>query len=150
MNRLVFALLAVLLSATALAAQTTPSDSAAVAAVVQDFHQSLAAGDSARIAGLLAPDATILESGGVETRAEYLGHHLPADIAFARAVPGGRDPVRVRVAGDAAWTTSTSTTKGTFRGRKVDSSGAELMVLTRSPAGWRIAAIHWSSRARKR
>jgi hypothetical protein len=28
----------------------------------------------------------------------------------------------------------------------VNSAGAELMVLTRMPDGWRISAVHWSSR----
>lgn len=125
------------------------SDSAAVAATVERYHHSLALGDSAAALALLAPDAVILESGGVETRAEYRSHHLPADIAFARGVPSQRGPIRVRVQGDAAWATSTSTTQGEFRGRAVNSAGAELMVLTRTRDGWRIAAIHWSSRTRR-
>ena len=125
------------------------SDSAEAAAVVDRFHRALAAGDSVAALALLAPDATILESGGVETRAEYRGHHLPGDIEFARAVRSQRTPVRVTVRGDVAWAISTSTTQGEFRGRQINSSGAELMVLTRVGSGWRISAIHWSSRARR-
>jgi ketosteroid isomerase-like protein len=53
------------------------------------------------------------------------------------------------VRGDVAWVVGTSTTRGEYRGRPVDSAGAELMVLTRTPQGWRIAAIHWSSRRRQ-
>ena len=53
------------------------------------------------------------------------------------------------VAGDAAWVTSTSTTVGSFNGRAVNSTGAELMVLSKDTAGeWRIRAIHWSSHRR--
>lgn len=125
------------------------SDSATVAATVDRYHRSLASGDSAGALALLAPDAVILESGSAESRAEYRSHHLPADIKFARAVPSRRGPVRVKVQGDAAWATSTSTTQGEFRGRAVNSAGAELMVLTRTHDGWRIAAIHWSSRTRR-
>jgi hypothetical protein len=33
--------------------------------------------------------------------------------------------------------------------RDIDSQGAELMVLTRRGGRWMIAAIHWSSRARR-
>jgi ketosteroid isomerase-like protein len=121
-------------------------DSAAVAAVVDRFHTALAEGDSAAVAHLLAPDALILENGGVETRAEYLGGHLRGDIAFARAVAPERAPTRVVVAGDAAWAVSTSIARGEFRDRPVNSAGAELMVLRRTDGGWRIAAIHWSSR----
>ncbi|GLC28156.1 DUF4198 domain-containing protein [Roseisolibacter agri] len=127
-------------------------DSAEVARTVTRFHEALASGDSAAALALLAPDVVILESGGMETREEYQGHHLPGDIAFARAVKAARGPVRVSVRGDVAWASSTSVTQGEYRGRSVNSAGAELMVLTRAAAGatgWRIAAIHWSSRARR-
>jgi ketosteroid isomerase-like protein len=98
---------------------------------------------------LLAPDVVVLESGGIETRDEFRAHHLAADIAFAQAVKSERAPMRVTVRGDAAWATSTSTTAGEYRGRQINSAGAELMVLTRTSQGWRISAIHWSSRARR-
>ena len=97
---------------------------------------------------LLVPDALIHESGGVETVAEYRAHHLPADIEFARAVKESRTSVRVTVRGDVAWASATTTATGQFRGRAVDSMGTELMVLVRTADGWRIAAIHWSSRRR--
>jgi ketosteroid isomerase-like protein len=122
------------------------SDSAAVAAVVERFHSALAAGDSIGALAMLAPDAVILENGAVETKEEYRSHHLPSDIAFARAVPSERSPLRVAVRGDVAWATSTSGARGEFRGRQINSQGAELMVLTRTPEGWKISAIHWSSR----
>ena len=124
-------------------------DSAAVAQVVHRYHAALASGDSAAALSLLTPDAVILESGGMETRAEYRSHHLPADIEFARAIRSERGEVRVRVRGDAAWAVSTSTTQGQFRERQINSVGAELMVLVRTPNSWRIAAIHWSSRTRR-
>jgi ketosteroid isomerase-like protein len=124
------------------------NDSTEAARTVERFHQGLAHGDSAAVLALLTPDATILESGDKESLAEYRAHHLPADIEFARTVKSVRTPTRVTVRGDAAWAVATTTVRGTFRGRPVSSVGAELMVLTRSPDGWRIAAIHWSSRKR--
>lgn len=125
------------------------SDSAAVVATVDAYHHALSSGDSAAALALLAADAVILESGGVETRAEYRGHHLPGDIEFARAVPSVRTSARVVVQGDIAWAWSTSTTQGEFRSRAINSQGAELMVLSRDPSGWKIRAIHWSSRNRR-
>jgi hypothetical protein len=125
------------------------SDSAAVADVIERFHAALAAGDSNAALALLAPDVTILESGGVENLEEYRSHHLPGDIAFARAVSRARTPITVRLAGEAAWATSTGTTQGEFRGRSINSTGAELVVLSRSERGWLIRAIHWSSRPRR-
>ena len=123
-------------------------DSAAVVTVVDGYHRALAEGDSSAVLALLADDAVIIESGSIESRQEYRSHHLPADIAFARAVKGTRSPVQVAVRGDVAWTTGTSTTRGSYRGKAVNSSGAELMVLTRAGDSWKISAIHWSSRNR--
>lgn len=132
------------------AAQARPAaDSAAVASTVARFHAALAAADSAGALALLAPDVEVLESGERETRAEYRAHHLAADVEFARAVPSERGPTRMRVRGDVAWTSATSVTRGIFRGRAVNTAGAESMVLVRTPAGWRITAIHWSSHRRE-
>lgn len=125
-------------------------DSARVVATLQSFHAALAAGDSAAALALLTPDAVVLESGGIETLAEYRSHHLPGDVAFARAIRSERGPVSVRIRGDVAWATSTSSAVGTFRDRAIDSAGAELAVLVRDGEGWRIAAIHWSARQRRR
>ncbi len=140
--------LALLVPAPPLAA-AAPGDSSEVAAVVEKFHAALAAGDSVAALALLADDVVILESGTRESRADYRAHHLGADIAFARAVPSRRGPIRVQVRGDVAWATGTSTTEGEYRGRPVNSAGAELMVLVRETGGWKIHAIHWSSRSRR-
>lgn len=131
-----------------LPAQTESPDSAAVAQAVTDYHAALARGDSVAALVLLAPDAVILESGGLESREEYRAHHLPGDIRFARAVPSRRGSIRVTVAGDVAWTVTSSETTGTYRDRAINSAGVELMVLSRTPEGWRIRGIHWSSRSR--
>ena len=134
------------LAAAPLSAQ---SDSTAVARTVLAFHAALQAGDSAAALALLADDARIVETGGVETRTEYRGHHLPGDIGFAKAVPGTRGPIAVTLMGDVAWAVSTSVTEGEYRGRAINAQGAELMVLSRSGNGWVIRAVHWSSRNRR-
>lgn len=125
------------------------TDSAGALAAVTRFHAALAAGDSTGALSLLSNDVMILESGGVETRDEYRSHHLPGDMAFAQAIKSDRLVRRVTVRGDVAWVTGTSTTTGDYRGRAVNSAGAELVVLVRTPQGWRISAVHWSSRTRR-
>lgn len=137
-----------LLTAPGMAAQTTAADSAAVTQIVRQFHAALAAGDSLGALGVLADDAVVLEAGGVESRGEYRSHHLAADIEYARAVPSTLGSISVRREGTTAWAISTTTTVGTFQGRAVNSAGAELMVLSLTSSGWRIRAIHWSSRRR--
>jgi len=142
-----------LLVATALLCGALPTlgsaqatDSAAVAAAVHSYHHALQTGDTAAAKALLADDVVVAESGGMETRDEYVSHHLPGDMAFASAVTRTPGPIVVTLAGDVAWAMSTSQTTGNVRDRAIDSRGAELMVLSRSGMGWVIRAIHWSSR----
>ncbi|MGQ0640867.1 MAG: DUF4440 domain-containing protein [Gemmatimonadaceae bacterium] len=125
------------------------SDSSDVVAVVMGYHAALASGDSTAALALLALDAIIVETGGIETREQYRSGHLRGDIGFASGIKSERGPVRVVVHGDVAWATSTSSTQGEYRGRPINSASAELMVLSRMPNGWKIRAIHWSSRARR-
>lgn len=132
-----------------LRAQASAKDSTAVVSTVEAFHAALAHGDSAAALALLDPRAQIVEAGGVENLAHYREHHLPGDIGYARATKTVRTIVQVDVRGDAAWIVSTSATTGESGGRAINSQGAELAVLARSGGAWRIAAFHWSSRARR-
>ncbi len=130
-------------------AQQAVADSAAIVGTVQRFHDVIAAGDSVAALALLTEGAVVLESGGLETKAEFRQHHLRADIGFAQSTKGERRVRSVAQRGDVAWVASTSTATGTFGGRAVNTAGAELMVLVRTPSGWRITAIHWSSRRQR-
>ena len=132
-----------------LSAQSSRADSVAVARVVDHFHELLFRGDSSAALALLAADVVILESGSIERLSDYRAHHLPADIAFAKAVPSTRGALSVSISGDAAWASSTSTTQGMYKDRTINSAGAELVVLTRVAGVWRIRAIHWSSHSKR-
>ena len=124
----------------------------AASQVADRFHEALAASDRAAVEALLLPDVTVLEGGQAESRAEYLSGHFASDAAFLAAVE--REPLtrRTTVAGDAAWVASSSRLSGTYEGEALDLDSAELLVLRRdeaAPDGWRIAAVHWSSRPRE-
>lgn len=118
--------------------------------IVDAFHAALASGDASAALALLADDAIIYESGGVERgKAEYASHHLAADAAFAKAVPsrvlrrvGGSD-------GAAAWILSEGRTTGQYRDRAVDRTTTETALLRRVNGTWRITHFHWSSAAAK-
>ena len=122
---------------------------AAVTSIVDSYHRALATGDSTTALSLLAEDATILESGGVEDKAHYRSGHLAGDMRFAQAVPRERGEITVQVIGDVAWAWSTNVAQGRMGEREVNTQGAELMVLARGASGWTIKAIHWSSRQRR-
>ena len=131
------------------AGQTPANDEASVLAAVKAFHTALGAGNGAAAMELIAPDALMMEVGGMETREQYEKAHLPADIAFEKSVTVKRNTEKVVLRGDVAWVTTSADFTGTFEGRPVDFLGLELMVLSREPAGWRIRAVHWSSRNRR-
>ena len=146
-------LLATVVSTSAVKAQTSAShsyaaDSVSAVATVERYHDVLRSGDKAAAVSMLDERAIVLEGGGIETRQAYIEHHLAADMTFAKAVLSPSRVESVMVRGDMAWVASSSRSTGSFNGRAIDSDGAELMVLSRSGAGWRIVAIHWSSRRR--
>ena len=115
-------------------------------ATVESFYAAIKKGDAAAAMSLIAPDAVFLESGKLETRAEYESNHLPADIEFESQVNGKRRPMQVTFSGDAAWVIALTDYAGTFEGDPVDFISAQLVVLTRDAGAWRIRTIHWSSR----
>jgi ketosteroid isomerase-like protein len=140
-------LLASLLSAVVLSAQAPAAEAAATAAV-NAFHAAVKSGNAAAAQALLADDAILMESGGIETRAEYIANHRPEDIKFEKAVTSSWKSYRVVVQGDAAWATSTEDITGTFEERPVNLAVVELMVLSRQGGAWKIRSISWSSKRR--
>jgi ketosteroid isomerase-like protein len=121
-------------------------DSATPVGTVTAFHSALARGDTAMALELMAEEALIFESGGVErSRAEYASHHLTADAAFSAAMTRTLVDRTSGGGGDSAWVTSIETVTGTWRGRAINSRSLETMVLRRINGHWRITHIHWSS-----
>src|SRR4029453_1729524 len=71
-------------------AAPAPPREADIVAVVNAFYGAISAGDNAAAMKLIAPDAVFVESGKIETRAEYEMNHLPADIEFEHQVKAER------------------------------------------------------------
>lgn len=124
------------------------SEAQEAAKAVDAFHAKLAEGDGAAAAALLADDALIFESGHAErSRTEYASHHAGADAAYAAAVPSRLTRRNGLVDGDTAWIVSESRATGKYKDKAVDRVTTETMILRKTAEGWRIAHIHWSSRA---
>lgn len=137
-----FALALLVLTGAGVAAENPRSPEEVVAA----FHDALSRGDRAKVTELLAPGIIIFESGGAElSREEYASHHLGDDMEFAQATKEEVVDRQSGEAGDAAWVLTRSRTAGTFREKKVDLRGTETMLLRKTPDGWKIVHIHWSS-----
>ena len=141
-------LIAITILLPACASSPPPASESDVTAVVESFYGAMKAGDKAAAMRVIAPDAVFLESGKLETRAEYEANHLPADIEFESQVTGKRGPWRVTFEGDTAWAIATTEYEGKFDGEPVNFVSAQLVVLTRNSGEWRIRSAHWSSRPR--
>ena len=87
--------------------------------------------------------------GAVQTRAEYLSHHLGADMKASNGSKAVRSIVQVQLMGEAAYVVSKSVTPPTGAEGATGSEMAELMVLSKTPSGWSIRAVHWSSRRKR-
>jgi ketosteroid isomerase-like protein len=118
--------------------------------VLASFHAALASGDTDKASQLLAPDITIYESGFVErSRAEYAGHHLPADSAFAKTSTRKVLRQTERVDGNFAVIWEETETKAKLKGKDVKILGTETAVLQKQGDVWSIVHVHWSSRTPK-
>jgi ketosteroid isomerase-like protein len=131
------------------AACAAPPDTGAEAkAALEGFYAAMGRGDAGAAMALIAPDAVFVESGRLETRAEYEQNHLPNDIAFERQVPGKRGEMQIKTDGDTAWIIQATEFDGTFEGIPIGLTSMQLAVLTREDSGWLIRSIHWSSQRR--
>ena len=129
-------------------ASAQTNDRTDVTAVVDGFYGAMKRGDVAGVMRAVAPDAVFLEGGRQETRAEYETGHLPGDIDFERVVNSKRGPLTVNINGDTAWVVGMADYEGSFKGKPVNFTLAQLMVLTRTNGQWLIRSVHWSSRSR--
>jgi ketosteroid isomerase-like protein len=125
-----------------------PAASGAVSAAVTAFHTAVKSGDAKAAEALLAGDSIFMESGGIETREQYVTNHLPADIDFEKQVTSAWTSKYVTVDGDVAWATSTEDITGAYDGSPVSIEVVELMVLSKQEGAWKIRSISWSSKRR--
>lgn len=136
-------------SATLADAQAIRPDSVAAVAAVEQFHAALDAADSARAVSLLASDVLIVESGSIQTRAEYLGGHLGSDMKASQGAKGERTILKVTVIGDMAYVVAKTVNPPSGAPGNTGSEMAELMVVAKTATGWVIKTVHWSSRRRR-
>ena len=131
-------------------AEAIPEDARPAVAVVEEFSAALKAGDFERVRALLADDVLVLEGGGAErSKQEYFASHAAADAGFLRDAHVQVMRRTARVYGDVAMVGTESEMHASKDGAPLTLLGSETMILKRTPEGWRIVHIHWSSRPKK-
>jgi ketosteroid isomerase-like protein len=127
-----------------------PAGATDAIATLERFSTALARGDMGAVGRELAPDVLILESGGAERSAdEYLSGHAKNDAAFLGAAHVALQRRKAIVAGDLVVVASESDIHAKRDGKPLAISSTETVVLRRAGDAWKIAHIHWSSRAKK-
>lgn len=121
-----------------------PDDAPADPAVTLDaFHRALSAGDGEAALALMHDNATVLEAGHLQTRAEYAAGHLHDDMRFLAQVEGQPLSREATVDDDQAGVVTRTRMTGTVGEREVDVVSEETATLVRTPDGWRITHLHW-------
>lgn len=117
---------------------------------LEAYSAAMAAGDKQKAAELLSPDITIYESGYVErSRAEYVGHHMEIDMAYAKNSMRKVLSQGERIEGNLAILWQESETTGTYQGKDINKIGTETAILEKKGDQWKIVHLHWSSRKPK-
>ncbi len=103
--------------------------------------------DFVQVKSLLAPEAIILESGGVErSRDEYLNHHAKSDASFLGDAHVNILSRAARVDGNLAWVATESEIHTSKDNNPLTLLSTETMILSNRSGDWKIVHIHWSSR----
>ncbi|MTI88493.1 MAG: nuclear transport factor 2 family protein [Balneolaceae bacterium] len=115
--------------------------------VLNRFQQAIVDNNTELASSLLHDEALILESGGMETKSEYLSHHFHSDGKFLSAMERKVISREAAQEGSTIWVSTVSEMKGTYNDRDIAVNSAELAVLVSTDEGWKISALHWSSRS---
>jgi len=127
-------------------AQAPAAEESSALSALEAFNAALKAGDTERALSWLAPDLLVFESGNAErSKAEYAEHHLTQDMAFLKGATVELQHRQVHENGDLNWIVSESRIRTRIKDRDIDLRSIETAVLKRTPAGWRIVHLHWSS-----
>ncbi|MFT6633718.1 MAG: ketosteroid isomerase-like protein [Bacteriovoracaceae bacterium] len=115
------------------------------AKVVVDFHNALKSSKKDEVFKLLEESVLIYEGGGVERSAkEYSSHHLLADMAFMSKMEVELIEHQVTIYSNIAISSSRSIIRGKYKGKVIEKTNMETIVLRKINGKWKIINIHWS------
>jgi hypothetical protein len=119
-------------------------------ATLQAFQDALQIGNREVALRWLASDVTVTEWGTTDaSRDAYAREHMAMDMAFLKTATVVILDRRVRPSADSAHIMTTSRVTGRAGAMPVDVTVTEESVVKRTPEGWRVASIEWSTEPAK-
>ena len=115
-------------------------------AALQAFSDALEVGNRDLAVARLAPDLKVIEDGREESRADYIGGHLAADIEYQKSVKTvlversvfNDGPSQARIVSKVRMV-------GNRSDKMVDMTVLETAILKRVSGEWRISRLEWAS-----
>jgi hypothetical protein len=115
--------------------------------VVGDFMTALSKGNLRAAREFLEPGVVVITDGVIRgDRDAYMAQQASADAAFLRRAQRQLLRRDARAGPGMAWVVSEKLFKLPGGDPKSATAMSETIVLVKTPAGWKIAHIHWSSR----
>ena len=117
------------------------------AAISDALYAALKSGDVETVSMLLADDVLILEGGHAQTsKMEYMTGHMKSDMAFLPSIESKMLSREVGQSGDIAWVITHSSIAGTYKGKAIDGTTREFLLLKRTGTDWKIAVVQWGDK----
>jgi uncharacterized protein (TIGR02246 family) len=117
------------------------------AQVADELYEAFRSSDPDRIKVLMADDVKIFESGRLEASLdEYASHHLAADMDFLQHLERKVTAQHVEESDALAVVTTLSLYSGIYKEVSKRLRMTETLVMKNTDEGWRIHAVHWSSK----
>jgi mono/diheme cytochrome c family protein len=114
-------------------------------ATAQALHAALAKGDRQGALQLLAPEVVISEGGETQSRDQYAAGHLGEDIKFLAAASTKVLWIGSMAMGGKAMVGSRSEIRAIHDGKPIAVLSTERLTLKKSPNGWLITRVEWTS-----
>jgi uncharacterized membrane protein/ketosteroid isomerase-like protein len=116
-------------------------------AISDALHAALKTGDEAAVSMLLADDVLIMEGAHAQSsKAQYMSGHMKSDMKVVPFVTVEIVSREVGQDGDVAWITTHSNRSGSYKGKSLDSTSREFLLMKRFGDDWKITLIQWSQK----
>ncbi|MCK0071105.1 DUF2231 domain-containing protein [Kordiimonas laminariae] len=128
-------------------ATTSLPGKAGPAEIASLFFNALQAGDVSTVSRVLADDVVIIEGEHAQlSKASYMNGHMKSDMAF---LPNLKHEILSRETGimeNIAWVTTFSRLTGSYKGKEIDRTSREFLVLQKVQGNWYITLIQWADK----